>query len=195
MTVDPDAAGLVAAEAVVVERPFDIIDHEKIEPAIVVVVEPPRGHRPHAAPDAGASRQVFECPVAAISVEQVAAHARNEEIDEPVVVEIRCRRTHRVATACDACLRCDVRELHAAVVSVEPVPVLRVFLFERRNGGPVREEEIDAAIVVVVESGDAARDCFDQVLPRSGVVLVNELDAGGAGDFAEAYPARRARGE
>ena len=52
VAVDAHVARGVAAKTVVADRPLGVIHHQQIEQAIVVVVEPARGHGPPIALDA-----------------------------------------------------------------------------------------------------------------------------------------------
>src|SRR4029453_6308740 len=88
VAVDADATRLVAAIAPSLGRPADVIDHQQVEPAVVVVVEPPAGGGPLTAADGSAIGDVFERSVATIAKELVAGHAGDEEIDVAVVVVI-----------------------------------------------------------------------------------------------------------
>ena len=142
--------------------PHDVIRDEKIEPAVVVVIEPSGRNRPPGselrihARKAGTRGHIGETAVAEISVESVALHAGDENIGESVVVEVAGGHRYRISFACESRLRRDVGERHVAVVSKQPVEEFRARFAERGNGRAVGEEDVRAAIVVVVEHGNAA---------------------------------------
>ena len=171
-------------------RPLHVIDDQEIEAAVVVVVEPAAADGEVAAGDARGFRDVLESPVAAIAIELIRAHAGDEQIDVAVVVEVACRCPDRVAGARQAGRGRHVREAHAAVVAVETIRVDRRHLVERRGLRAVGEEDVGAAIAVVVEHRDAARDALDEVLLGGRRVLVNEPQPGRLRDVRQANAGR-----
>ena len=54
----------------------------------------------------------------------------------------------------------------------------------------VHQENIQKAVVVVVEQGDAAAHGFDQVFLRRGGIAMREIDPGGVEDPRSAKPLR-----
>ena len=89
----------------------------------------------------------------------------------------------------DAGLRGDVLERAVAAVAVQPVPRL---LRDRRIGqrAAVDQEDVDPAVVVVVEEQPAGAHGLDQVLVGAGAVDVAEVHAGAAGDVGEPHVRR-----
>ncbi len=67
----------------------------------------------------------------------------------------------------------------------EAVGVGGVGLLEGGDGGAVGEEDVEEAVVVVVEDGDAAGHGLDGVTARADAVLQLEVDAGGGEDVLE----------
>ena len=155
-------------------RPAHVVDHQQIEPAVVVVVEPAGGRRPFAAAEARPLGDVLEAAVAAVVQQLVARDAGDEEIDVAVVVVVGGRRTHGVAGAAHARCRGHVGELHAAVVAIEPIGVAVAALGERGHLGAIGEEDIWPAVAVVVEDGHAARDALGVVLVGGRRMPVDE---------------------
>src|SRR5207247_2080991 len=89
----------VSAEWLRSRIPGDIVDHEQIEPSIVIVVEPSGGNGPAALRQTGAGRHVVEGPVATVAVEADAAQAGDHQVHPAIVVEIGRRHPHRVSGA------------------------------------------------------------------------------------------------
>ena len=82
----------------------------------------------------------------------------------------------------------------SGVLAVQAVPELAVGLVGQLAGRhrvvdlrAVREEDVQPAVVVVVEQGHAAAHGLHQVLVRRGGVLVREVDAGRLGDVGELH--------
>src|SRR5262249_43112469 len=75
----------------------------------------------------------------------------------------------------------NVGEFHTAIVAVESVEIFRGVLLERRDGGSVREDEVGAAVVGVVEGGDSAGHGFDEVFFGGRGRLEEEVQAALAG--------------
>src|SRR5260370_31501534 len=110
--------------------PGYIVHYEKIEQAVAVVVEPARGDGPGLGMDASFGGDVFERAIAAIAVQNVAAHAGHEEVGMSVVVVIGCGGAHAVAFATHAGARGHIVEYTIAAVAIETVPPGGAFLFE-----------------------------------------------------------------
>ena len=164
--------------------PDDVVRDEQVQPAIVVVIQPAGRYRPHAAElrvgsgDAGLRGDVGEAAVAEVAVEGVALHAGDEDIGVAVVVEVADGDGRGIAFAGEARLGGDVGERHVAVIAKQAVIEFGAGLAEAGNGGAIGEEDVGAAVVVVVENGDAAGREFDLVELARGAVAQFESQAG-----------------
>ena len=58
----------------------------------------------------------------------------------------------------------DVGKRHVAIVAKQAIMEFQTGLSETRNGSAIGEEDIRAAVVVVIESGDAAARQFDLMI-------------------------------
>ena len=83
-------------------RPIDVVHHKKIEQTVAVVGEPPGRDRPRLGVNARLRRDVFERPIPAIVVKDIAPDTRHEEIRMAVVVVIRDRRAYGKAFTSNA---------------------------------------------------------------------------------------------
>ena len=197
VTVGAVAWLVLAAMAVLLEAPLQIAGHEQIEAAVVVVVEEPGAGAPSVSRDPCTGRDVGERAVSLVAIEPVAAIAGDVEIREAVVVVVADRRAHpidAVGGAAETGFLCLVHEGAVALLPVQAVPESRlrfVGSLSRRlrivNPRPVREEQIQAAVVVDVEHGHAAAHGLEQVLVRGGGMLVLKVDRGGPGDVGELH--------
>ncbi len=177
MAVHANAARRVPAEAVHLGRPHRVVDDQEVEPAVVVVVEPAAADGPLVGGNAGLRGDVFETS-ADVAIQHLAMHAGHEEVGGAVVVVVRGGHAHGVAGAAQARGFGHVAETHGALVPEEPVGILRVVLLQAGNGRPVREEDVEPPVAVVIEEGDPAGHGLDQVLARRGAVLVDEVEPG-----------------
>src|SRR5581483_10764017 len=100
-----------------------VIGYEQVEAAIVVIIEPPAGDGPGAAPDAGLLCDIFEFAVAQVAVEMVGSYACNEQVHMSVVVEISRRDAMTIAFARQTGIGSHILEFHAAQIVEEPVVV------------------------------------------------------------------------
>jgi hypothetical protein len=100
----------------------------------------------------GGGGDILERAVALVAIEGDAAEAEGEEIGVAVVVVVGGGGAEIVVAAGDAGFGGDVRELEIAVVAEERIGGFGAV----GEGAAVGEEEIEAAVVVVVEDGDAA---------------------------------------
>src|SRR5438132_11067361 len=63
VAIDTKIAVALTAIAVKVGSPVRVIDHEQIQPAVIVVVKPTGGNRPFVALDSGFLGQILELPI------------------------------------------------------------------------------------------------------------------------------------
>ena len=120
---------------------------------------------------------VLEASVAEVPVQRRLTDARHEQVGVAVVVVVGHGRAHRVAPTLQACRRSRVLEPETAEVAIEPVVERGVGLGTRGRGVAVGEEEIDPAVAVVVERGQAARHRLDEPLGGRRCVGQDERDA------------------
>ncbi len=160
----------------------EVVHHEKVEQPIVVVIEPSRRHRPRLADlgdeaaDASLLGHIREGAVSIVMEKLVAVDAGHVKIDKSVVVVVAGRYSHRIADALQSGLLGYIGEGAVSVVAVEPVVVTGIALFQRRNGRAIGKENVEQAVVVVVEDRDSAHHCFKRVALRTDAVPELELD-------------------
>ena len=135
VAVDADAAGLVAAEAVVALVPHRVVHDQEVEPAVVVVVEPAGADHPLVAREARLRGHVLE-PPADVAVQVLAVDSANEEVGTTVVVVVGHGGGRAVALAPQPGLLRPVGEPHPALVPVEAIPVARGVLHQARERWP-----------------------------------------------------------
>src|SRR5215831_3012519 len=130
MTVAAHSA-LEGTIGILVHLPDAVIDHKKIKPAVVVVVEPASADGPHLpaihlrAGEASLYRDVGECAIAIIVKELVAGHFGEEDVGPSVVVVIPDCDSHAIASAGDAGVLGHVSKSSVMVIAIQPIPILR----------------------------------------------------------------------
>ena len=186
---------VVAAEHVVRQRELDEAAQHQVEPAVVVVVEPDGARRPAGRGDTGFVGDVGEGAVAVVLVERAAPVGGDQDVWVAVVVVVGNGAAHpELAAAGDAGLVGDVGEGAVAVVLVERVLQRRLRLVEVARAA-VDHEDVDPAVVVVVEERDAGPHRFRQVPVRGHRVFVDPRDAARARwNFLEQWPCRGCAG-
>ena len=179
-----------SAEDVPADVPIEIAGDEQVQPSIVIVIEESGGGRPATGADARLRRHIGERSIAVVAVEGVPPIARDVEIRESVVVVIADGHAHAVVVpgAGETRRGCHIRETAVAVLPIQPVPIRRIPTGE--VGGEfcgivqlpaVNQEDVEKAVVVVVEQGHAAAHGFDQVFLRRRGIAMREIDPGGVG--------------
>src|SRR5579864_4692411 len=94
MAVGAVARAMFATPYVCFWSPVDVVDHDQVEPAILVIVEPTRACGPAAF--IGHSRlggHVCKCPVAVVVIQNGASVTGHIEIGIPVIVVVARRHT------------------------------------------------------------------------------------------------------
>src|SRR4029077_747495 len=99
---------------------------------------------------------VSERAVSVVVIERVSVYATYEDIFVSVIVVVADGDPGVVADACEPCLFGDVCERAVSVIVEQPVPVLRRSLLEGGDVSAVRKENVEIAVIVVIEDGDAA---------------------------------------
>ena len=124
MAINAQVAIAIATKAIKVGRPVGIIDHEQIQPTIVVIVEPAGGNGPLVALDASGFGYVLKSAITQIAIESIAVHTGDKQIRVAVIVIVRRCGAHGIARPRHSGFPGNVSELHSAVVAVKPVEKL-----------------------------------------------------------------------
>jgi hypothetical protein len=166
----------------------------------VVVVHEGGARGPFAAGDAGLGRGVGEAACALVAIELVGEDAGDVEVLVAVVVVVADRDSLAVARAGEARRLRHVLEAAVRLLAVEAVPVARPVLLRQGAGRhrvvdprPVREEDVEAAVAVVVEERHPRAHGLRQVLLRRGRRDVAEVDGQRVRDVDEADGGRGRR--
>ena len=176
---------------------FDIAADEKVETAVVVVIQESRAGaviRPLAPvgmiEQAGPGRDVFK-PAAALAIGQVAiehvrlAEAGQEQRRVAAVVDVADGNALAAADVGQADLAGYIAELAASQILVK-LAGGRVLGVGRNEGVALNEEQIHQAILVVVKPGKPGAGLVHDVFHVGTAIEVLEVDAGLFRDFAEA---------
>ena len=142
------------------EVEIDVSRDEQIEEAVVVEVSPRRARAPAAAGQAGPGRHLSEGAVAVIAEQDVVAVERQVQIVEAVVVVIADGNPLSPPAARYPGFLCHIGEGAVAVAVIEVRMLHGRF---RADGRPVREEQIEDAVVVVIEEGDSRAGRLEDV--------------------------------
>src|SRR5260370_19738703 len=95
--------------------------NEKVQPPIVVVIEPHRARTPSWSRDAGLLRNIRESPVAIIMVEDAASVLRHVQIGKTVAIIVPRRDSHAVAATGHARLFRHICERPVAIVAIKRI--------------------------------------------------------------------------
>ena len=113
------------------------------------------------------------------------AVARDEQIVEAVVVIIADRYARRIADSLESGLHGYIFKCSVRFLVVQPVPVVGpIFLGNRAlghgivNARSIREENVETAVVVIVENGDARPHGFEKIFPGGFRSLLLEVNPG-----------------
>ncbi len=163
----------------------DIAGHVKIEAAVVVVIGEGRARRPAAGGDAGRIGDVGERPVTLVAQQHVAAEEGQVDVGPAVVVVVADRDALSPPAAGDAGGDGHVGERPVAVVPVERA-ARALAVRESRQRRSVGEEQVEPAVAVVIEEGDARARGFEDVGARVlAAVGGPESEARGGGTVHE----------
>ena len=170
------------ADGVVVDVPFQVVDYDEVEQAVVVHVHPGGGDGPERSVlgvglvEAGLGGDVGEGSVAVVVIERVAINAGHEDVFVPVIVVVADGDADVVSGSGEARFFCHVSEVSVAVVFEEAIGIFRGIFFQRFYVGAVAEEDVKFAVVVVVEDRHAACHGFGRVALRSFAAVQLEVD-------------------
>ena len=159
-----------------------VVDHEQIEQPIVVDIHPRGADRPERAVfviglvDPGLLRDIGEGAVSVVVIEVVAVDAADKEILVAVVVVVADGRGDVVAVAGQSRLFRNVREMALAIIGKQTVRVFGRGLLQRSDIGAVGEEDVQVAVVVVVEDRDPASHGFRRMALRRLAGVEREID-------------------
>ena len=187
------------AEGVFVDLPFAVVRYEQVQAAVVIVVEPSGGYRPHLLAvqhrpaHSGLVGDVRKGAVAVVMKELVLGDIGDEDVRPPIVVVISHRDADAVSLALDSGLLGNIREGTVAIVVEQPVPILGRLFLQRRNGRAVDEVNVQVPVVVVIEKRHAGEHGLGQILVGRGAVVRDEVDAGAVRDFFECDRSQRRR--
>jgi hypothetical protein len=124
--------------------------------------------------EAGLRRDVGEGSIAVVVVQRAVMHAADEDVFVTVVIVI-ANRDARVVTRAGQTRRFGhVREMAVAIVAEQAIEILRRGLLQAANVGAVGEEDIQLAVVVVIEDRDAARHGLRRVPLRRFATVERE---------------------
>src|ERR1043166_1632816 len=162
---------------------------EKIEPAVVIEVEPDRARGPVPLKDFGAQASLFadigERAVAVVVIKNRVAVGGHEDIGEAVVVIVGDRYAHAESAAGYARGFGHVGERAVAIVLVERV-ANRLFRLEEIAWPAIDQVDVHPTVVVVVQECAAGAHRLRQVmLGRCGVVVDPANPARFRGNFLE----------
>ena len=152
------AMPIALANRLVVEIPFQIVDDDQIEQAVVVHVDPGRRYRPKrpilwiGLVQPRLRRNIGESSVAVVVVQRVAIHARHKNIFVSVIVVVADGDADVVTGSRQPGLLGYVSEMSVAVILKQAVGIFRGGFLERLDVGSVGEENIELAVVVVIEA-------------------------------------------
>ena len=141
-----------------------------------------RGDRPQRAVlGIGLVQPGFRCDigegaVAVVVIQRVAIDAGDKDVFISVVVVIADGDADVVAGSGQAGFFGDVGEVALAVVFEEAVVVLRRILLQSLDVGAVGEEDVELAVVVVVEDSHAAGHGFGRVALGRLIAVEPEID-------------------
>ena len=141
-----------------------VVGHEEVEPPVFIVVEEaaarvPPGTRA-ALDEAGLFRDVGERAVAVVVIERVLAPVGHKEVVETVVIVVPDANSLAPTRARETRLPGDVGKRAVAVVVIQMVGGL-LPLWEALERRAVHLEDVEPAVVVVVEKSDAAAGGLD----------------------------------
>src|SRR5215468_1715826 len=158
------------ANGLVIEIPLEIVNNDQVEEAVVVNVNPRSRNRPERAVfrirlvETGLGRDISESPVPVVVIERVAIDAGDEDVFKPIVVVVSDGNARVVARSSQSCLLRDVGEVSLAIILEKAVVVLRRIFLLRLQIGTVREENVELAVIVVIENGNASFHGFGRVM-------------------------------
>ena len=143
--------------------PFHVPGYEKVQMAVVIVIEETRGTRPASTSDARFGGNIRKRSIAIVAVQGVLPIVRYEQIGKAIVVIV----AHCYGNAVIAISGIgqpggfrDVRKTSVGILAVQAVPIARIAALEILrnvqvfcNCSTIHKENIQETIVVVIEQG------------------------------------------
>src|SRR5439155_13673801 len=121
-------------------------------------------------------------PVRLVVVENHAAPVADQQVIEPIVIEVADGTAHAVHRACETNLLRHIGERAVAVVAIKFAAQWRSVASARLKGAILDAEQVEPAVVVVVNPGQAAAEDFLDIVFGSGTVKVAKVDAADCSD-------------
>ena len=145
-----------------VEHRIQVIRDEQVQFAVAIVVDQGAAGAPAGSLPAqtGLLRDVGEGAVAVVAVQDVLSPVGDEQIVKAVVIVVADARPPTPSRSAQAGLVRDIGERAVPIVLVQPV---RAPCGRPLEAGPAEDEDVQPAVVVVIEEGAAAADGFDDV--------------------------------
>ena len=116
--------------------------------------------------------------VAVVMVQKIAVDTGNVEVRPAVVVVVRRCDAHAVAFTAKSSFFCDVGKRSVVVVVIQAIVEARTVFGESRDCRTIGEENVEVAVVIVVQKRDATKDTVDNGLVLRGVIIEDELNTG-----------------
>ena len=169
---------------VLLGRPTHVVADEEVKLAVAIEIKPERGGGEGAArAEAGRVGDVGKAALAIVAEQPVLAHRRDVEVGEAVVVEVSHGHAEAIHFDVKARLACHIREATLAIVAQQahggaaalmPRPIL-----------PVQQQDVQPAVVVIVEKRAARSHCFGQKLCPVRAGFMAKLDPRRRRDIGE----------
>src|ERR1022692_2222529 len=116
------------AKRVLVDLPLAIVRHEQVQAAVVIVVEPAGGHRPHllsvqhSPAHSGFFRNVGKGAVVVVMKKLISGHVGEEDVRPSIVIVISNGDADAIALALDSGFLGNIRESAVMVIVEKAVP-------------------------------------------------------------------------
>ena len=176
------------------ETPVEVAGDDQIQQAIRVEVGEARAGRPAGDFDPAGRGRIDEGSASGVAEEPRPAVAGDQQVSPSVVVVVPGGGSHAVDAGSglgDARLACRVAEGAVAVVAIEAIAQARIRPIDSRRcgraqyGPAVDEQDVEPAILVEVQQGDAAAHRLEEVFRGGRAGVVAEIDACLLGSFRQ----------
>src|ERR1039458_8975670 len=134
-----------SAKRVLVDLPLAIVRHEQVQAAVVIVIEPAGGHRPHllsvqrSPAYSGFVRNIGKGAVVVVMKKLIPGHIGEEDIRPSVVIVISNGDADAITLAFDSGFLRNIGESAVVVIMEKTVPILGRLFLQRWNGRAVDE--------------------------------------------------------
>ena len=172
--------GSRATVRIFIHFPLAVVGDEEVKQAVIVVVDPHGRDGPHlfavekASAYAGLVRKVSEGAVPVVVQQLILADIYDVDVGPTVIVIVSDRHTHSIADAGDTCLFGHIRKCPVMVVVVQAIPILRGFFLKGWDGGAVYQQNVEIAVIVVIQQAHAGDHRFRLILVWSGAAVAHE---------------------